>query len=96
MKKVPSIPKQAPKSISIKDALAGKSVANQPKSESDDPYEDDAANDNSLDEDSDENQSTFGQDELEETWQKYIKTYLNDRPRYSSLMENYQIGRAHV
>lgn len=88
MKKVPSIPKQAPKSISIKDALAGKPVANQPKSESD-PYEDDAANDNSLDEDSDENQSTFGQDELEETWQKYIKTYLNDRPRYSSLMENY-------
>lgn len=90
MKKTPSIPKQAPKSISIKDALAGKTVANQLKSETENFYEhDDAVDDKSLDEDNDENQSTFGQDELEETWQKFIKTYLNDRPRYSSLMENY-------
>lgn len=90
LKKIPSIPKQAPKSISIKDALAGKTVANQPKSESENPSKDDfVVDDDSFDEVGDGNQNSFGQDELEETWQKFIKTYLNDRPRYSSLMENY-------
>jgi hypothetical protein len=90
LKKIPSIPKQAPKSISIKDALAGTTVVNQPKLESEKLSEDDyVADDENFDEVGDENQNTFGQDELEETWQKFIKTYLNDRPRYSSLMENY-------
>lgn len=86
---MPTALKQAPKSISIKDALSGKKTVDKPIVDSEELVLEYAAEVDGNDEVGDESQNTFGQDELDEVWQKYIKTFLSDKPRFSSLMHNY-------
>lgn len=85
------VSQKAPKSISIKDALAGKEQP-QPQPQSEKPVTDsvqsDAEEDSYMDT-TGEDFEEFGQDEVEQVWAKYIKTELSDKPRYSSLMQTY-------
>lgn len=81
------VPTEAPKSISIKDALSGKGQP-QPDKHKEESTEQDV--DEELYGDiTDEDYEEFGQDEVEQVWVKYIKTELGDKPRYSSLMQTY-------
>lgn len=85
----PIVASAGPKSISIKNALAGK-VQSQPKIEEVVPETDDSIVDEleEIDEIEDEN-SPFTQLELEAQWQNYIQSHLVEKPRYASLMSTY-------
>ena len=51
--------------------------------------EDETSDEEVFEDIGEQEQSAFGQVELEEVWQKYARHFLSDKPRYSSLMLNY-------
>jgi hypothetical protein len=85
----PIVTAGGPKSISIKNALAGK-VQNLPRIEEELPESDDSLVEDieDVDENDDEN-ALVTQPELEAQWQNFIQSHLVDKPRLASLMSNY-------
>lgn len=86
------VPRATPKSISIKDALEGKSVVTPFIKETDTPQqvdEETGDEDEDVDFSSDE-EVIFSQIDLERQWQQFIQTHLSEKPRFASLLTNYQ------
>jgi DNA polymerase-3 subunit gamma/tau len=87
--KSPVVPSAGPKSISIKDALAGK-VQIPIKHEIEQPEIDESASDDFEEVDYLTDEDTpFSQVELDTQWQNYIQSNLADKPRSASLLANY-------
>jgi DNA polymerase-3 subunit gamma/tau len=92
--KTPTVPRVAPKSISIKNIISGNAdpAANEEKDS-----ECDSNSDNSISCDDvnperneiDENLNNFSQDDLNKVWQNFITSNLADKPRYATLLNNY-------
>ncbi|MDD3567861.1 MAG: hypothetical protein PHT92_05610 [Bacteroidales bacterium] len=88
------VPRATPKSISIKDALEGKSVVTPSIKETDsaqqlDEETGDEDEDVGFSSDSDE-EVIFSQIDLERQWQQFIQTHLSEKPRFASLLTTYQ------
>ncbi len=88
--KAPTPSRQAPKSISIKDTLAGKpqpvEQVTQTSSHVQPQIEDEV---HEVEDPVEGLEEEFGQDEVEQAWVKFIKTFLTEKPRLSSLMQSY-------
>jgi hypothetical protein len=86
-----TIPKAGPKSISIKDAIEGRASTSTQIDEAPDNDVEDELNDEDIEfEFSTDQPQPFTQVDIETQWQQFIQEFLSGKPRYASLLSNYQ------